>query len=102
MRGTVTDAQQVALIRAAALIGRHGECLADFERELVEECVLRFRDQGAGAVLTDNEWRVFQEAVGAMDAVAEDAQRTAWSLLEQQGRQFARDMAGVLMDVATS
>lgn len=77
MKRGVSDVQQVALIRAAGLIGRHGECLADFERELVEECVLRFRDQGAGAAMTDNEWRVFQEALGAMDAVAEDARRAA-------------------------
>lgn len=77
MIGPVTDAQQVALIRAAGLVGRHGECLADFERELVEDCVTRFRDRGAGAVLTDNEWRALQEALGAMDAVADDARRAA-------------------------
>lgn len=77
MTGRLTDEQKVALTRAAVLRGRHGAVLAAFEADLVDSCILRFRDQGDRALLTDNEWRVVQEAVGGMEAVRDDEARNA-------------------------
>lgn len=74
---TVTDAQRLALTRAAVLLGRHGAVLSDFERQLVDDCVHRLRDQGQRMTLTANEWTVIEEAVGAMEASRDDAARNA-------------------------
>ncbi|NBB51476.1 hypothetical protein GVN24_24635 [Rhizobium sp. CRIBSB] len=71
----MTDSQAMALIRCAGLIGRHGDILAPFEADLVRTCVERYRDRGPRTVLTASEWRVLEEAIGAMDAVADDARR---------------------------
>lgn len=72
---TVTERQERALIRAAAMLGRFGHVLAEFEAGLVRECVERFRDRGDKATLTANEWRVVEESLAGMDAAREDAER---------------------------
>lgn len=77
MKGGLSHEQSVALLRAAVLLGRHGAVLSDFERELVETCILRLRDQGDRATVTSNEWTVIQEAVAGMSAAREDALRGA-------------------------
>lgn len=76
---SVTDAQRLALTRAAVLQGRHGHVLSDFERQLVDDCVRRLRDRGERMTLTANEWTVIEEAVGGMEASREDAARLAGS-----------------------
>lgn len=55
------------LIRMAGLIGRHRGALSDFEAELVDACVLRFRDRGEAMSLTANERLVLCDALQAMD-----------------------------------
>lgn len=77
MKGGMTHEQSVALIRAAVLLGRHDAVLSDFERDLVEACVLRLRDQGERATITANEWTVIEEAVAGMAAAREDVERAA-------------------------
>ncbi len=67
---SVTAQDKLDLIRLAGLIGRHREVLSSFEAELVDECVLRFRDRGDRMTLTVNERLVLTEALGAMDAAA--------------------------------
>lgn len=57
---------QVDLIRAAGLIGRRREVLSQFEAELVEACVLRFRDRGERMTLTIHERLVLSDALAAM------------------------------------
>ena len=55
------------LIRLAGLIGRHREALSAFEAELVDACVLRFRDRGEAMSLTNNERLILSDALQAMD-----------------------------------
>ncbi len=55
------------LIRLAGLIGRHRDVLSTFEAELVDACVLRFRDRGEAMSLTANERLVLSDALQAMD-----------------------------------
>ncbi len=71
---TVTEPQKLALIRCAVLIGRFGGCLSAFERDLVEAAVGRYRRSAERTTLTANEWRVVEEALGAMEAVRLDAE----------------------------
>lgn len=73
----LTNEQKTALTRAAVLLGRHAEGLSDFERDLVEQAVLRWRDRGDRAVVTAREWTVIEEAMGAMEASRDDAARNA-------------------------
>lgn len=63
----VTTQDKLDLIRMAALIGRHRGELSTFEAELVEACVLRFRDRGEAMSLTANERLVLSDALQAMD-----------------------------------
>lgn len=72
---TVSHAQKMALIRAASLLGRFDRVLSDHEGDLTRTCVERFRDRGERMTFTDNEWRVVEEAVGAMAAARDDAAR---------------------------
>ena len=69
--------QKTRLLLAAVLIGRFGSTLSDFERDTVEQAILRWRDRGDSAVVTDREWAVIEEAVGAMEALRDDAARDA-------------------------
>lgn len=102
--------QKMALIRAAVLQGRFADRLAPFEAELVETCVDRFRAQGAACVLTANEWRVVQEAVGAMEALREDELRAlptvdarfgrAGDALAEMGEQYAGEIRRALAGAA--
>lgn len=73
----MTGPQMSAVLAAVPLVGRFGGGLADFERELVEDMIGRVRDQGDRAVMTDREWVVVQEAVGGLEALADDAARDA-------------------------
>lgn len=66
----ITALDKLGLIRMAGLIGRHRAVLSPFEAELVDDCVLRFRDRGDAMTLTANERQVLAEAIGAMDAAA--------------------------------
>lgn len=70
---TVTAQDKVDLIRLAALIGRHADALSPFEAELVEACVLRFRDRGDRMTLTINERLVLSDALQAMERASRDA-----------------------------
>lgn len=64
---TVTVKDRLDLIRLASLVGRHRGVLSTFEAELVDECVLRFRDRGEATALTPNERLVLCDALLAMD-----------------------------------
>lgn len=63
---SVTAQDKLDLIRMAGLIGRHRDALSEFEAELVEACVLRFRDRGDAMSLTNNERLVLCDALEAM------------------------------------
>ena len=66
------------LIRLASLIGRQRPILSTFEAELVDDCVLRFRDKGDRVSLTPNERLVLCDALQAMEkAQAEQVQADA-------------------------
>ncbi|QQQ19700.1 hypothetical protein JIP62_06325 [Brevundimonas vitis] len=64
----LTYEQSLAIIRTATLLGGWAHVLAPFEAELAGEVVARFRVSPERMTLTDNEWRVIQEAVAAMTA----------------------------------
>lgn len=63
----ITAQDKLDLIRMAGLIGRHRGVLSAFEAELVDACVLRFRDRGEAMSLTANERLVLCDALQAMD-----------------------------------
>lgn len=63
----ITAQDKLDLIRMAGLIGRHRGVLSTFEAELVDACVLRFRDRGEAMSLTANERLVLCDALQAMD-----------------------------------
>lgn len=67
---SVTAQDKVDLIRLAALIGRQRGVLSAFEAELVDDCVLRFRDRGDRLTLTANERLVLGDALQAMEKAA--------------------------------
>ena len=73
---TITAQDKLDLIRMAGMVGRHRDALSAFEAELVDACVLRFRDRGDRMTLTNNERLVLSDALQAMDkakaAPAED------------------------------
>ena len=64
---TITSQDKLDLIRMARLIGRHRDVLSNFEAELVDACVLRFRDRGEAMSLTGNERLILCDALQAMD-----------------------------------
>lgn len=72
---TVTVQDKVDLIRLTGLIGRHREVLSDFEAQLVDECVLRFRDRGDRMTLTANERLVLSDALTALKKAADEARQ---------------------------
>lgn len=63
----ITAQDKLDLIRMAGLVGRHRDVLSDFEAELVDASVLRFRDRGEAMSLTANERLVLCDALQAMD-----------------------------------
>ncbi len=67
----MTEHQAKIVIRAALLMGGYSDVLSDFEREVTDEVVQRFRKRGSAALITENEWRVVEESVGALAAVRE-------------------------------
>ncbi len=71
MSPTITSAQGDTLVRGLSLMGRH-DVLAPFEAGLLRDCIERFNVRGDRTVLTANEWRVNEEAVGALDAAQAD------------------------------
>lgn len=62
----LTDAHVLKVIRAAVLLGRHGEILSEFEAGLVQEVAARFRAFGREAVISEAEWAVLETAIEAM------------------------------------
>lgn len=70
---TVSTEDRLALIRMPGLITRHRAVLSDFEAELIDEIVERYRDRGDRISLTVNEGLVLADAYRAMN----DAARTA-------------------------
>lgn len=73
---TVAPEQIARLTRAVALINAYGAVLSEHEAQLTRDCIDRLRDRGERMVLTDNEWRVIEEAVGGMEAAREDDVRS--------------------------
>ena len=65
--------QVITITRAAVLLGGFGHVLSDHDQQLVADVGLRFRKLGRDAHVTDNEWPVIEEAVGAMAAAKADA-----------------------------
>lgn len=64
---TVSAQDKLDLIRLPGLIGRHRDVLSPFEAELVDDCILRFRDRGDRMTLTINERLVLSDALQAME-----------------------------------
>jgi hypothetical protein len=75
MSARLTDSQALTLTSGAVLLGRFGHLLSEHEQELVAAAGRRFRDQGRDAMVTENEWPVILEAVGAMQAARADMER---------------------------
>jgi hypothetical protein len=82
----ITAQDKTDLIRMASLIGRQRSILSTFEAELVDDCVLRFRDRGDRVNLTPNERLVLCDALLAMEkAQAEQAQADADAATAMRG-----------------
>jgi hypothetical protein len=70
----ITQDQADALVRGVSLIRRY-DVLSAFEAGLLQDCIERYRLKGDRTVLTANEWRVIEEAMGALDAAHADRLR---------------------------
>lgn len=73
-KGNITTDQIDAIIRAVGLTNRH-DVLSPFEASLLKDLIERYQYRGDRTNLTDNEVRVLEEAVGALDAAQADHMR---------------------------
>lgn len=65
----LSDSHVFTLIRAGILLQtRSRSVVSEFEVETLSAVAERFRAFGRSAVVTDPEWQVIEDAVGAMDA----------------------------------
>jgi hypothetical protein len=64
--GPMTRAQMVTLTSAFVLMPRHGDCLSAFEARLIREVGQRWLDDRPHTLITDEEFRVIEDAVEAM------------------------------------
>ncbi len=70
---TLPHAERLIVIRLPGLISRHREILSDFEAQLVDEVVERYRDCDDRITLTANERLVLADAYKALDGAARAA-----------------------------
>jgi hypothetical protein len=70
---SVTHDQRLMIIRLPGLISRHRDVLSDFEAQLVDDVLDRYRTRGARLALTSNERLVLADAYAALNAAARAA-----------------------------